>query len=252
MRVAAGLSVLALTAALAGQASAQGLTPTDAGARDRAAAESHFRDQGFFVDGTVARYAMQSEIIDGSATMPVVAIGYQVSRPLSVRVETMIGGRHFDRTRHARFTLRSGSEGVSAALRQMSREELERLWPETDLHVSRRVRFVTSVLAGAHGRIGSRVRLALLGGVTFQGERSVETRVDPTLIDLTPSYSFTTQTTAWSRTQALLASGLDVEVRVTPHLAIVPQLRIDFGRDANDPDDWFVITRPGVALRWAF
>jgi hypothetical protein len=40
-------------------------------------------------------------------------------------------------------------------------------------------------------------------------------------------------------------------MRVTVRL-LVPQMRIDFGKDANDADDWLVIMRPGVAIRWAF
>jgi hypothetical protein len=250
MRVAAGLSVLVLTAGLARDVSAQ--NPPDPAARAGTVVESYYRDQGFWVDGAVARYAMRSEIIDGSATLPFVGFGYQVSRRFSIRVETTIGGSDFDRTRHARFVLRPGNDRISEALRQMSREEIERLWPETDLHVARRVRFVTSVLAGTHGQVSSRVRLSLLGGLTFQGERTSEFRTDPTLLDLTPTYAFHTETTTTTRTQGLLAGGLDVEIRVTPHLAVVPQLRIDFGKDVNDPDDWFVITRPGVAIRWAF
>jgi hypothetical protein len=227
--------------------------PATAGSPPAAAPDgARAPDRGFFADAAIVRYALRSETIDGDGAAPMLALGYQVNRRFSVRVETAMGAPDFDRTRHARFTLRPGSPGVEAAIRQMSREELERLWPETDLHVSRDVRFVTSALAGAHADLGSRVRLALVGGLTFQAERSVEEREDPTLLDLTPTYQFDRQTTSWSRTQVLLATGFDVAVRLAPHVSVVPQLRFDFGKDANDPDDWITIVRPGVSIRWVF
>ena len=226
--------------------------PPAPGARARHADQGRFPGAGPFVDAALSHYALRSEIIDGDAMSPVVAAGYQVSRRLSLRVEAAVGTKNFDRTRHARFVLQSGSESVDEALRQMSREELERVWPETDLRVSRRVAFLTSVLAGVHGNVGSRIRLALLGGLTLQRERSVEVREDPTLLDLSPRYAFETQTTGWARTQVLVASGLDMEISVSRHIALVPQLRLDVGKDANDPDDWLVVARPGLALRWMF
>ncbi len=245
MRLAIGLAVLAMIAAGAPSAAAQ---PPTAAADD----DSGFEQLGFFVDVAMARYRLRSETIDGDAGVPVVAAGVQWSPRFSLRVETTVGRLDFTRTRRARFTLNGGSDAVDAVLRQLSREEIERLWPETDLEVRRHVRSVTSILAAAHQQLGSRVRLALLAGLTLQRETSREQRVDPTLLDLSPRYEFTTHVTESSRTQGLLGLGIDVDVRLTRRLSVVPQVRFDVGEDANDPDDGITVIRPGMALRWTF
>ena len=113
------------------------------------------------------------------------------------------------------------------------------------------------------GRVGltRRAGLGIVGGGGFVQESTRQRRRDqtgllpaypPVLGPYSAEYSFTRWTVA-----ALV--GADVEIAITSHVAIVPQMRADVVRRSNDPSEpgWAlglgsVVLRPAIGVRGAF
>jgi hypothetical protein len=112
------------------------------------------------------------------------------------------------------------------------------------------------------GIVGSgRVRLGIVGGGGLVQESTLQRRRDqlgpiPTFPPVFGPYSEEYAFTRW--TVAALA-GADVEVGITRHVAVVPQVRAHFVRRTNNPSDqgWALglnsfVLRPAVGVRATF
>jgi len=103
--------------------------------------------------------------------------------------------------------------------------------------------WTTMVLAGYHSAPTRRVRLAYLGGVAFDRTRdhNVTTQTTSSVPPFIPTRVQTTESTT-IQYATKVAVGIDAEIGLASHLAVVPQLRVIAGSAIR-------IT-PGVALRW--
>ena len=103
--------------------------------------------------------------------------------------------------------------------------------------------WTTMVLAAYHTAPARRVRLAYLGGVAFDRTRdhSVITQTTSTVPPFIPTRIQTTEATT-VQYATKVAVGIDAEIVLASHVALVPELRVVAGNSIK-------IT-PGLALRW--
>jgi hypothetical protein len=106
-----------------------------------------------------------------------------------------------------------------------------------------------------------RVRLGIVGGGGFVQQSTRQRRRDqegplPTFPPMFGPYSDEYSFTRW--TVAVLV-GADVEIAITSHVALVPQMRAHFVRRSSDPSQlgWAlglssVVLRPAIGVRAAF
>src|SRR6185436_18619807 len=102
----------------------------------------------------------------------------------------------------------------------------------------------TMVLAAYHMKPAGRLRVAYLGGVSFERLRTnlVTTTTSAGLPPLIPTRVVRVDTTTIGYNTAI-ALGMDAAVELATHVALVPQVRVvAFGG--------FIGIRPGVAVRW--
>jgi hypothetical protein len=99
----------------------------------------------------------------------------------------------------------------------------------------------SAVLVGFHPRAHGRLALGYLGGIAFIRERQafqeVITGAPPELFE-----SPATETVIYGTTAAV---GMDADVAVSRHLAVVPQVRVQTSARG-------LSIRPGVSARWRF
>jgi hypothetical protein len=102
----------------------------------------------------------------------------------------------------------------------------------------------TSVLVGYHTSRRGSVRLGFLGGVAFVRERQESTfeQTVPGFVPLLPVRMLRTSMTVTNYEPAA-SVGLDADIAVTSHFAVVPQMRV------QAMTGWISL-RPGVAVRW--
>jgi hypothetical protein len=119
---------------------------------------------------------------------------------------------------------------------------------------------ITGLFRGIAGS-AHRIRLGMVGGGGVVQESTRQRRRDqegplPTFPPVFGPYSEEYSFTRW--TAAALVGG-DAEITITPHVAIVPQMRALFVRRSSDPSEpgWAlglssVVLRPAIGMRAAF
>jgi hypothetical protein len=98
-----------------------------------------------------------------------------------------------------------------------------------------------AALVGFHTRVHGRLALAYLGGIAFVRERQAYQQVysgGPPELLASPE----TETFLYGATAAV---GMDADIAVSRHLAIVPQVRVQTSARG-------LSIRPGVSARWSF
>ena len=148
---------------------------------------------------------------------------------------------------------------VSVPRRFTSIQETDylRVFQQESRHRDVAVSGVARVIAGLAGP----VRLGFVGGGGFVRESTQQRRRDqvgplPTYPPVFGSYSEEYDFARWT-VDAL--AGVDVEFAMTPHIAVVPQLRAHFVRRSSDPSQpgWAlglnsIVLRPAIGIRAAF
>jgi hypothetical protein len=144
-------------------------------------------------------------------------------------------------TPHVSFALEIGFER-EAEVTSVSQSNQVRL----ETRYANRMRTV-SALAVVHPATTRRVRLSVLGGLTFvQFERTIT--LDPAATILGTSVQ-PTRSTFIDRMGAATV-GLDCDLLVTPHFAIVPAIRAHTFRLASNLGGFSV--RPSIGAKWIF
>jgi hypothetical protein len=119
---------------------------------------------------------------------------------------------------------------------------------------------ISGVVRGIVGSAG-RARLAVVGGGGLVQESTLQRRRDqlgplPTFPPVFGPYS---EEYSFSRWTVAVVAGADVEIAVTRHVAVVPQVRAHFVRRTDNPSEqgWAlglssVVLRPAVGIRATF
>jgi hypothetical protein len=142
---------------------------------------------------------------------------------------------------HVSFALEVGFEG-DATVTTLSEANLVRL----QTRYSNRMRTV-SALAAVHPATSRRMRLSVLGGLTFvQFERTIV--LDPAATILGSSV-LPTRSTFIDRMGAATV-GLDCDILVSAHVAIVPAIRAHTFRLSSDLGGFSI--RPSIGAKWIF
>jgi hypothetical protein len=166
----------------------------------------------------------------GTTGGPGVAVGTFLGPRVSLRLETAFPG-----SVDSSYQIGSGFTFSS----------IDGLIQPTSTRVEQETRsWGTAVLVGYHTSRRGSVRLGFLGGVAFVRERqesSFEQTV-PGFVPLLPVRMVRTSMTLTSYEPAA-AVGLDADIAVAPHFAVVPQMRV------QAMTGWISL-RPGVAVRW--
>ncbi len=120
------------------------------------------------------------------------------------------------------------------------------------------------VISGlVRGTVGSarRVRVGVVGGggVVQEGTRQRRRDQEGPLPTFPPLFGPFSEEYSFTRWTVAALAGADVEIAVTPHVAVVPQMRAHFVRRSSDPSQpgWAlglssVLLRPAVGVRATF
>lgn len=201
--------------------------PSSASAQTTAAWRG-FADVGVAADMDADTYASDT---DGAPALAA-AIGATSTRRWTVRFETSVPAWH-SATTYLAYTRQSGTGPRASVV-------------ESGIGQHRITTF--SFLAGRSLPLGSRVSLALLGGVGGgihqDRERGTEvvTASDGTVRTMPNDSDF-------SENVLSLQTGADVEIALSRRIAVVPQVRFHL---ALAEQAYARIARPAVAFRWRF
>ena len=119
---------------------------------------------------------------------------------------------------------------------------------------------VSGLVRGMAGSAGG-VRLGFVGGGGFVQESTRQRRRDQegSLAIYPPAFGPYSTEYSFSRWTIAALAGVDVEIAITPRVAVVPQMRAHFVRRSSDPSQpgWALglsslIVRPGIGVRATF
>jgi hypothetical protein len=187
-----------------------------------AGARAQNREPRLFVDGALLgdrdpKYPFESSMAVGGSG----AIGFRISNHFSVRFEAEVPVMH------------TGTVNTNYGGRVMSETE------------SFRTTTYAALFAG-HYQAHKKVDLAFLGGLSAA---IPETRYSGYFETLSASGAVVRHDYPDSRGSyrtGVLTTGVDVAISLTPHFAIVPELRF------HTELEYLTLARPKVAIRWRF
>jgi len=206
-----------------------------------AAAQS---DGRFYIGGGIGTFRVNADEVNGTSAAGSVLAGLAVNRWLDLELDVALPASPFTRT------YGGDALSVSFAPAGSSREEIERLgvWFRYDKR-----RDVTASMSGVavfHPSRGT-VRPGLIVGVTNQRVRD-RTEYTPVRVgsgvDPTHPYA-TSRIETSSNSKGALTLGGNVAIALTRRIAVVPDLRFDYG---SIGDEINTALRSSVRVLWRF
>ena len=198
-----------------------------------------------YVGVTFASYRVRADRVEGAAPLAGIGAGIRVKPWLTVEAELL----------RPTATLQRQYSGVSFTFAQpgASREEIERLGVLTRFTTERRVSVGFSGGVAFHPRPqGNRVQPRVFAGITNYSVSELDTREPlrlPPGVSLEQILRMQPRTERRSHQHGALTAGLGVAIAVTERLAVVPELRYDYGSIGDEIND---VTRAGVRVLWRF
>ena len=131
-------------------------------------------------------------------------------------------------------------------------EEFERLAVTSEYSYERRVLSTVSAGVVFHARSRSRLTPLFYAGVTTHhviDDRRVVPIAFPEGVDPGKLAQVVPQGERSVRNLGALTGGVGVNVAVTRHLSVVPDLRIDYGSIGDEIENAF---RPSIRMKWSF
>lgn len=198
----------------------------------------------FYAGGAIGSFNVNADAVSGTSAAGSILGGVAVARWLDVEVDVAIPTSPFTRT--------YGGDVLSTSFAPAgsSREEIERfgIWLRYDHR--RDVTASISTVGIFHPSTG-RIRPGLIVGVTNQRVRDrtdyTPTRVGPAIDPMHPYASPRVETS--SHNEGALTLGVNLAIGVSRHIAVVPDLRYDYGSIGDEINNSL---RPSVRVLWRF
>jgi hypothetical protein len=196
------------------------------------------------VAAILGAYHVDSDHVDGTSPNIGVAGGVRLTSRWDAEVEIV-------RSTGRLFREYTGKSPSFAPLGS-SREEIERLAVTTRYSYERRVLHTISGGVVFHGRSRGRWAPVFYAGVTNHHVLDVTSRVPiqfPEGVDPNKLARIVPEEGRDVRNLGALTGGIGVSVALTPHLSLVPDLRIDYGSIGDEIEN---AIRPAIRLAWSF
>lgn len=189
-------------------------------------------------------YHVDSDHVEGTSSSLGVAGGVRLSSRWGAEVEVVRSGGRFFRE----YTGKSPSFAAPGS----SFAEFERLAVTTRYSYERKVLHTISGGVVFHGRSRGRWAPVFYAGVTNHHVINVSRRVPiqfPEGVDPRELARIVPEEERHVRNLGALTGGIGVNVALTPHLSMVPDLRIDYGSIGDEIEN---AIRPSLRLAWSF
>ena len=196
-----------------------------------------------YVGVSIGSFNLDSDDVDGRTATTGILGGATLSRHVDLEVEAVFPAGSFTRS----YT----GVSVSFAPQGSSREEIERQGVVSQFDWDRKITSSISTVVVIHPAVKARVVPALVAGVTNQRTRTI-TRSTPLVIPLgvDPQHpSVVAREERHGRNMGGPTIGGQVAILITPRLAVVPDVRFDYG---SIGDEIHNTLRASVRTIWKF